>query len=47
MVRAAQYTCVATPIGWDVAAVEFQLEAPIEIDPERGLSHFTHWVGHD
>ena len=36
-----------TTIGRDVAAVEFQLQAPVEIDPERGQFRFTHRVRHD
>ncbi len=28
----------------DLAAMEFQLQAAVEIDPQRSLSWFTRWV---
>jgi hypothetical protein len=28
----------------DLAAMEFQLQAVVEIDPQRSLSWFTRWV---
>ena len=31
-------------IGGDLAAVEFQLQAAVEIDPQRVLSRVTRWV---
>ncbi len=36
-----------TGIGRDVAAMEFQLQAAVEIDPKASLFRFTHRVGHD
>ncbi len=36
-----------TGIRRNVAAMEFQLQAPVEIDPERLEFHFTHRVRHD
>ncbi len=36
-----------TGVGSHVAAMEFQLEAPVEFDPERLEFRFTHRVRHD
>jgi hypothetical protein len=33
-------------VGGDAAAVEFQLQAAVEIDPERPIIRFTCWVFH-
>ena len=34
-------------IGGDAAAMEFQLQAAVEIDPQRAIIRFTHWVFHE
>jgi hypothetical protein len=31
-------------IGGDAAAVEFQLQATLEIDPQRAIIGFTRWA---
>jgi len=36
-----------TGIGRDVAAMEFQFQAAVEIDPKASLFRFTHRVRHD
>ncbi len=33
-------------IGSDAAAVEFQLKAAVEIDPQSAINRFTRWVFH-
>ena len=33
-------------IGGDAAAVEFQLQAAVEIDPQGAIVRFTRWVLH-
>ena len=33
-------------VGGDPAAVEFQLQAAVEINPKRNLIRFTRWVFH-
>jgi hypothetical protein len=33
-------------VGGDPAAVEFQLQAAVEIDPQRPVISFTRWVFH-
>jgi hypothetical protein len=34
-------------IGGDPAAVEFQLQAAVEIDPQNAIIRFTRWVFHE
>jgi len=34
-------------IGGDAAAVEFQLQAAVEIDPQRAIIRFTRWMFHE
>ncbi|SPE35166.1 hypothetical protein SBBP1_790004 [Burkholderiales bacterium] len=34
-------------IGGDAAAMEFQLQAAVEIDPQRAIIRFTRWVFHE
>ena len=33
-------------VGGDPAAVEFQLQSPVEINPQRPIIRFTRWVLH-
>lgn len=33
--------------GGDAAAMEFQLQATVEIDPQRAIIRFTRWVFHE
>ena len=33
-------------VGGDAVAVEFQLQAAVEIDPQRAVIRFTRWVFH-
>ena len=35
-----------TGVGGDPAAVELQLQSPVEIDPQRPIIGFTAWVFH-
>jgi hypothetical protein len=34
-------------IGGDAAAMKFQLQAAVEIDPQRVIIRFTRWVFHE
>jgi hypothetical protein len=35
-----------SPIGRDLAAMEFQLEAAVESEPKSRVLRFTRWVFH-
>ena len=34
-------------VGGDAAAMEFQLQAAVEIDPQTAVIRFTRWVFHE
>ena len=34
-------------VGGDATAVEFELQASVEIDPQRAIIRFTRWVFHE
>ena len=45
--RVVQFTVGQQPgIGGDPAAVEFQLQTTVEIDPQGPVIRFTRWVFH-
>jgi hypothetical protein len=45
--RVVQFTVAQQAgVGGDAAAVEFQLQPPVEIDPQGSVIRFDHWGFH-